>query len=203
MDDQTTPALEAGTESVAPAVTQPATSDTEAAPGAEPMSLEEAKRLIKVLQKNQQDANKEAQKLRERVKIIDEAAEQDRQAKLTEEQKLKERLAAIENENRALQVAAWKAQAASKHNLGDLSEFLTGDTAEAIEQQAVKLADRLKQAPNITAGATSRGGGNPAPETYNQRMQRIMSGSSGGDVWTNLEAHGGGLFWPGKPDVAE
>lgn len=196
MADELTPVPVTGQETAAPAVVESPTSATDPTPEAESQTLEEIQRTMKALLREKQEANKEAQKLRERLKGFEAEAETKRLAEMTETDKLKEQLAALEKQARQSQITAWKAQAAARHALGDAAEFLTGETQEDIDAQAEKLARMLNRPPALTAGATAHGGGGDVKsESVASRLQRIYGGG-GGDVWDNPTAHGGGVYWP-------
>jgi seryl-tRNA synthetase len=196
MADELTPAPVAGQqETTAPAVVESPTSAKATTPEAEPQTLEDLQRTMKALLREKQDANKEAQKLRERLKGFETEAEAKRQAEMSETDKLKEQLAQLEVQAKESRIAAWKAQAAAKHGLGDAAEFLTGETQEDIDAQAEKLAKMVNKPPSLTAGATAHGSsGDAKGESPEQRRARLYG--SGGGIFENPGASGGGLFWP-------
>lgn len=198
-DDVLTPAPAAGNEPAAtPAVTPAPTPGTDLPPGATmPDDLAGLQKLAAQLLKDKQEANKEAQRAKDELQKRQAADEEQRRAKLDEQTRLKEDYAKLEAELKATTVGMLRAQAAAKHSLGDLAEFLTGETPDAIEAQAAKLAERLKRAPQTGAGNPGGPNGEPRGETRDQRLARLYGNSA--DVWSSPEGHGGGVFVNGEP----
>lgn len=68
----------------------------------------------------------------------------------------RERIAALERDLSAERLARTRATVAARHNLGDLGDVLAGDTEEALENNAKRLAERLKASTTSTSSTSTR-----------------------------------------------
>lgn len=115
-----------------------------------------------------------ARKHEERAKSGSEAAKRLQEiedAGKSAEQRYQEALSAAEKRAAQAERALTRSRVAAKHDLGDLAEFLTGDTDEELEEQAKRLAKRLKSTPppSYDGGARSSA---PAPADMNQLIRQ-------------------------------
>lgn len=87
------------------------------------------------------------------------------------EQRYQEALSAAEERAAQAERALTRSRVAAKHDLGDLAEFLTGDTDEELEEQAKRLAKRLKATPppSYDGGARTTA---QAPADMNQLIRQ-------------------------------
>lgn len=104
-------------------------------------------------------------------------------AQKTAEQKAAERIAALEAKAAAAETAALrsKVQATYKIDNDDAELFLTGTTAEQLEAQAKRLAERQANAnaagprPDLTQGAGSGGGQATPAQEFGAFMEKQLS----------------------------
>jgi hypothetical protein len=104
-------------------------------------------------------------------------AEEDEAAKRELELEKREKLADFREQSAARrELEAHKREVVSKHDLGDLADFVTGNTPEEIEASAERLAEQIKKrAPQAGAAGGSGSGGDPSGEELYGR-----SGAAGG-----------------------
>lgn len=132
------------------------TTPVETAPEAptpdEPLDLDRAKEKIA-------KANREAQQLRERLKVLEplaKRAQEIEEAQKTEAQRLTEQLAEAQKTAADRTTEALRLRIALKHGISDddAETFLTGATEEAMTRQAERLAAMRAPASPVAAGRT-------------------------------------------------
>lgn len=101
----------------------------------------------------------EAKNLRERLRALEAAEAERKQAEMSDAERLAARLEAAEKRARELEVQAVRTKAANAHKLpGELWEFVTAEEEAGAMAQAEKLAAQVKPKTDLP----SSGGRNPA-----------------------------------------
>lgn len=138
---------------------------------------QENARLLAELEKTRREAADRRVKARE---SSDKAATLEERLLKIEQEREKERL-----ETQKTQIHNLRLTAITKFGLSpDDLEFLTGETSEAIEGQAKKLAERIKTtSPRPSVGA----GSSQTPRIPSWAKHRSGAFEGGGVVWTNGE----------------
>jgi TolA-binding protein len=221
LDPQVAPPQEGGD----PSGPEPAGSAASAPPGATPAPQEgagtggEGQTSPEPESEEIRSLRRESQSLRRRLREAEAKVSEHEQAQLSEQEKVArerdeaaaeaERLrSAIKESNLRSEVVAQAAKLGFK-NPQIAARALEPDSIEWEEDRPTNigalLQDLARQEPYLLGSAGAPSGGSPAnpggsgseeapPETYEQQMRRLYG--SGGGIWANPEAQGGGVVWP-------